>query len=50
MADDLVNRRVRDRFVPLIVPLYIKMYVGVMRGERWIGYWVSVGLDVDDFW
>lgn len=37
LVDDLVNRRVRDRFVPLIVPLYIKMYVGVIRGECWIG-------------
>ena len=37
LIDDLVNRRVEDKSVPLIVPLCIKMYVGVMRGECWIG-------------
>ena len=34
--DNLINRRVRDRFVPLIVPLCIKIYVDVVRGKCWI--------------
>lgn len=33
LIDNLVNKRVRDGFVPLIVPLYIKIYVDVTRGE-----------------
>ena len=33
LIDNLVNRRGRDRFVPLIVPLSIKIYVDMIRGE-----------------
>lgn len=47
--DNLVNRRVKDRSVPLIVPLSIKIYVDMIRGEWRIGCWISVELDVDDF-
>lgn len=50
LIDDLVNRRVEDKSVPLIVPLSIKIYVDMIRGEWWIGCWISIGLDVDDFW
>lgn len=39
LIDNLVNKRVRDGFVPLIVPLYIKIYVDMVKGECWIGYW-----------
>lgn len=45
----MLNRRGRDRFVPLIVPLSIKIYVDMIREEWWIECWISVGLDVDDF-
>lgn len=38
LIDNLVNKRVRDGFVPLIVPLYIKIYVDMVKGECWIGY------------
>lgn len=48
--DNLVNRRVKDRFVPLIVPLSIKIYVDMIRGKWRIECWISIGLDVDDFW
>ena len=48
--DNLVNRRVKDKSVPLIVPLSIKIYVDMIRGEWRIGCWISVGLDVDNFW
>lgn len=37
LIDNLVNKRVRDEFVPLIVPLCIKIYVDMVKGECWIG-------------
>ena len=49
LIDNLVNKRVRDGFVPLIVPLYIKIYVDMVKGECWIVCWDNVGLYVDDF-
>ena len=49
LIDNLVNKRVRDRFVPLIVPLCIKIYVDMVNGECWIGCWDNVRLYVDDF-
>lgn len=33
LIDNLVNKRGRDGFVPLIVPLCIKIYVDVIKGE-----------------
>ena len=49
LIDNLVNKRVRDGFVPLIVPLCIKIYVDMVKGECWIGCWDNVRLYVDDF-
>lgn len=37
LIDDLVNRRVEDKSVPLIIPLSIKIYVDMIREEWWIG-------------
>lgn len=48
--DNLVNRRVEDKSVPLIVPLSIKIYVDMAKGECWVGCWDNVRLYVDDFW
>ena len=39
----MLNRRGRDRFVPLIVPLCIKIYVDMVKGE----WGLSVGLVLD---
>lgn len=49
LIDDLVNRRVEDKSVPLIAPLSIKMYVDMVKGECWIVCWDNVRLYVDDF-